>query len=281
MSKRPSLLFQLQQNLKSKLAIGESRHAAKHDGTASQKIFSYSTYRTYMNCGKRFTDYCKREFNCKTLEDCRAHADDYLQTRRDLSAWTQATERSALAKIYGVSSAEFISIAQERREDIKRSRQGISKDFSEERNADIVTFTKCTGIRRKELPNVRGSQFVMIGKTCYIKDVIGKGGKMRDVEIIGTQEQIGRIYTLCILAGNKKIFNSVPSHMPAHHYREEYATALYLKYARDLSRLPRSQIYACRKDKAGKHYDKHAMLIASHSLGHNRISVIADNYLLI
>jgi hypothetical protein len=37
--------------------------------------------------------------------------------------------------------------------------------------------------------------------------------------------------------------------------------------------------YICRKDKAGIVYDRRAMKIVSKQLGHNRISVIASDYL--
>ena len=39
------------------------------------------------------------------------------------------------------------------------------------------------------------------------------------------------------------------------------------------------QIGVCRKDEAGKKLDKAAMLVCSKALGHNRISVVADNYI--
>ena len=40
-----------------------------------------------------------------------------------------------------------------------------------------------------------------------------------------------------------------------------------------------SQVYACRKDEAGKKLDKAAMLVCSKALGHNRIDVVANNYI--
>lgn len=40
-----------------------------------------------------------------------------------------------------------------------------------------------------------------------------------------------------------------------------------------------SEVYICRKDEAGRKLDKAAMLVCSKALGHNRISVVADNYI--
>lgn len=74
-------------------------------------------------------------------------------------------------------------------------------------------------------------------------------------------------------------------------YRAEYATDIYRKYARPIEEIPydkvnkgtgkryQSEVYSCRKDEAGKKLDKVAMLVCSKALGHNRISVVADNYI--
>ena len=76
-----------------------------------------------------------------------------------------------------------------------------------------------------------------------------------------------------------------------HGYRGDYATAIYKAHAREIQDIPydrvnrgtgkryQSQVYTCRKDEAGKKLDKAAMLICSKALGHNRISVVADNYI--
>ena len=40
-----------------------------------------------------------------------------------------------------------------------------------------------------------------------------------------------------------------------------------------------SEVYICRKDEAGRKLEKAAMLVCSKALGHNRISVVADNYI--
>ena len=65
----------------------------------------------------------------------------------------------------------------------------------------------------------------------------------------------------------------------------------YKAHARKISEIPfdrankgtgkryQSDVYTCRKDEAGKKLDKAAMLVCSKALGHNRISVVADNYI--
>ena len=53
----------------------------------------------------------------------------------------------------------------------------------------------------------------------------------------------------------------------------------YDRVNRGTGKRYQSQVYTCRKDEAGKKLDKAAMLICSKALGHNRISVVADNYI--
>lgn len=52
-----------------------------------------------------------------------------------------------------------------------------------------------------------------------------------------------------------------------------------MRHARPIESLERAEKYICRKDKAGIVYDRRAMKIVSKQLGHNRISVIASDYL--
>lgn len=71
----------------------------------------------------------------------------------------------------------------------------------------------------------------------------------------------------------------------------KFCTAIYKARARAIEDIPydrvnrgtgrryQSEVYTCRKDEAGKKLDKAAMLICSKALGHNRISVVADNYI--
>ena len=53
----------------------------------------------------------------------------------------------------------------------------------------------------------------------------------------------------------------------------------YDKVNRGTGKRYQSEVYSCRKDEAGKKLDKAAMLVCSKALGHNRISVVADNYI--
>ena len=74
-------------------------------------------------------------------------------------------------------------------------------------------------------------------------------------------------------------------------YRADYANRVYKMFARNVDSIPydtyhhglrawiQSEVYICRKDEAGKRLDKQAMFKCSKALGHNRIDVVAINYL--
>ena len=118
----------------------------------------------------------------------------------------------------------------------------------------------------------------------------GKGGRERLSPIIGrfAWQIIGRIRETPV---EEKVWQYVNTNADIHGYRAEYATAIYKAHARPIQDIPydrvhrgtgrryQSDVYTCRKDEAGKKLDKAAMLVCSKALGHNRISVVADNYI--
>ncbi len=77
-----------------------------------------------------------------------------------------------------------------------------------------------------------------------------------------------------------------------HGYRAEYATDIYRAHARPIEEIPpttgstrergvnfRVMSTPAGKMNPGKKLDKKAMLICSKALGHNRIEVVANNYI--
>lgn len=118
----------------------------------------------------------------------------------------------------------------------------------------------------------------------------GKGGRERMSPIIG--KDAGQIIErMQNTPAEEKVWQFVHQSADIHSYRGDYATAIYKATARPIEEIPydrvnkgtgkryQSEVYVCRKDEAGKKLDKAAMLICSKALGHNRISVVADNYI--
>lgn len=281
---KKSLVDQVKQSLESKLAIGRSKPQDKLSENekkeiTSNYIYSWETYRSYLKHGCYFVLWCKENYRCKTLEQCRSYVDEWLENRKALSGSTQKLEASSLAKIFGCSTAEFIKTDERLRANIKRSRGTKKRDaqFSETKNNELVEFCRATGLRRAELSALIGNCLKEEDGRYYIIVRSGsKGGKYREVPVIGNIDLVVQIMNE---AGNKKVWDKIHNAADIHSYRGDYATAIYLANARPLDQIPKCDRYYCRKDKKGVWYDKEAMKLTSKALGHNRISVIAEHYL--
>lgn len=174
-----------------------------------------------------------------------------------------------------------------RRANIKRSRGDAVRDkhFSEKNNADLITFCKCSGLRRAELQDLRFEDFRLAapdgneGPGLYVHRST-KGGRVRRINFVGSKDEIALCCDIMSKSnGLTKVWGKVHSGADIHSYRADYATRVYQMYARPIATLNHDEIYYCRGDRKGTWLDKKAMLVASKALGHNRISIIASNYL--
>lgn len=80
---KKSLTKQIQDTLESKLRIGESKYEAKKEGVHTQYIYSYTTLKNYMRHCNYFAKFCKENYGCKTLAQCRPYIKEYMETRKD------------------------------------------------------------------------------------------------------------------------------------------------------------------------------------------------------
>lgn len=267
---------------KYKLGYGKAKHEIKDKHNATDVIHSEKTYKTYRQHVNQYADYCKKK-GIKTYEEAEKRVPEYMQyleEQKGYSASSLYTALCGLAKCFDKHTTEIDYKAPERsRSDIVRSRTPAQRDknFSAENNKPLIDFCESTGLRRDEVAHVNGSDLVLEHGKAYLKINKGtKGGKERKVEIIGNRQHV---INMCKTAGHGKVFAKVNSNADIHSYRGNYACALYKKYARPLEQIPKEDRYCCRGDMKGVILDKKAMKIASENLGHNRISVIASNYL--
>lgn len=288
---KKSLIRQVQENLQEKLSrgMGVSRHECKQNHATADKIFSINTFKTYLKANARFVFFCKENYGCKTLEDCRSHVDDYLQHRMEsgVSSFTTKMEASAIGKLYGESTTAFCPTPSRHRNAVVRSRgvKGMDRHFSEANNSRLVDFCRATGMRRMEVSSCRGNMLVPCETPkgdCFHGvgfQVVGKGGKVRIAPLCCSKEVADRIIQQCKEAGNGKLFEKVHAAADVHGYRAEYASNFYSAVARDTNTLKGHQRYVCRGDKAGVVYDRSALRQTSMALGHNRVEVVANSYL--
>lgn len=286
MSKNKSLRYQVKGALQNQLKIGQSRHNAKIESSTHNPdgIFSWGTYNSYLRQCELFVKWVKERYNCKTLDQAKEHASEYIQERVDkgLSAWTTKLDASAIAKLYKTTPTDLgIKTPPRYRADIKRSRGTKKHDkyFSEYANKDIIIFGKGTGLRRKELAAITPEDIYKSYGQLYVHVKNGKGGKKREVPVLPEYADHIFNYVNDRADLHSPIFTKIDNRLDEHSYRGQYATNWYDKLSRPIENIPKLDKYVCRKDKAGIVYDKKAMLQVSRFLGHNRIDVMAQSYL--
>ena len=250
-----SLIQQVKERLDGKLAIGESKYLAKLDGTYQDYIFSWDTYRSYLKHCCYFVRWCKEQdvdpflgHKPRTLEECRVFAERWIQhdIDRGLSAYTIKLELSALAKLYGCKTIDFhIKTPLRKRAGITRSRGNVARDkhFSITNNKDLVTFCQCTGLRRAELAQIRGTDLIEHeGKLCLIVKRATKGGRPRISPVVGSSEEIETVKRLCTEAGSNKIFPNPNGNADIHSFRAVYATRVYNEHKRELDEFKNERL---------------------------------------
>ena len=305
-SKNGSLTYQATRALSAKDRKGRSKHAAKEAGTAQEGIYSSSTMKAYLKHSNTFLRWAKEVHGVSTLAEARPYASDWLQHEADrgLSASTIKLERSALAKLFGVSGTELGATPPRSRATITRSRGAAIRDagFSRENNVVCVAAAECAGTRRNELRLLTGDKLLTRedGSYAVLLDRGTKGGRARVAPVVGPPEQVQTFIQAMKAAGSGRLLpNGVPSHADIHSMRGTYACRVYQQHARPVSEIKNqawwdkdkkngpsagrggyvSAVYQCRGDLKGLQLDKAAMQVTSEALGHGRISVIAAHYL--
>ena len=241
-----SLKQQVKEALDSKLAIGQSKYRAKLDGTYTEHIYAWETYRSYLNHSCYFVEWAKSQptdarlgHKPRTLDECRIFAEKWLQYNIDkgLSSYTIKLQLAALCKLYSCTSKDFDILTPSRlRSNITRSRKEVASDkmFSTKANKNIITFARCTGLRRAELAQIRSRDLLMVGGKPYLLITRGsKGGKHRLSPVVGSKEEVDLVIALCKNA-NGKVFKRVPSKMDVHSFRAEYTKRVYNLNKREL-----------------------------------------------
>ena len=140
----------------------------------------------------------------------------------------------------------------------------------------------------KQLKMLHDANLFEVEYFTYVRK--GKGGRQRLSPIVGKHaaQIVERIKDI---PRDSKVWQHVNSNADIHSYRSDYAVTIYKLCARPIEEIPfdrvnkgtgkkfQSDVYVCRKDESGKKLDKKAMLTCSKALGHNRIEVVANNYI--
>lgn len=165
------------------------------------------------------------------------------------------------------------------------SRQQIDDELAQ---LEAVPMEKRTPQQERRMAVLKDTELFQEEYFVLVRN--GKGGRERLSPIVGKDaSQI--IERMKDTPQGEKVWQHVHQCADIHAYRAVYATNIYKAHARKIEDIPydrvsektnrhyQSQVYACRKDEAGKKLDKAAMLVCSKALGHNRIDVVANNYI--
>ena len=295
-------------------AFGVSKKESVADGTAKDKIFSYGTYEAYWKHTKYFIKYIQEKHpECTTLKAAQKYMNEakalgklfgidpddenYFQPpKRERQEIVRSRVDRVRDKHFSKSNNDelikFCKGTGLRRSELLdlKGKDLITRDEIE---AEISQLEKLQEEshdpnRERRLDMLRDTRMFQGEYFTHVRN--GKGGRVRMSPIIGPNaEQI--IERMKNTAPDEKVWQHVSENADIHGYRAEYATEMYKAHARAIEDIPydrvnkgtgkkfQGDVYVCRKDEAGRKLDKAAMMICSKALGHNRIEVVANNYI--
>lgn len=291
---RKSIVKEAIDRLDGKMAIGQSRGKAKEAANAAGEsawafstglIHSFKTRTVYQQHVVRFIRWTRSAYSIKSLAELDPRADalatEWLQRERadDKSPYTLQAERAALRLFFDDRQlAARLAIPRRARESIRRSRgpAGHDRHFQPDNWPTLLNFIRASGLRRNELRLLRVGDILESDPEYFgqatVKVLNGKGGKPRTVPVL--PGYVGDVLAVKAGRGDEvRAFERIPKHLDVHHYRREYAKALYLHYALGWS-LPPATGRLKRND-----YDRAAAQRVSWALGHNRIDVVLRHYI--
>jgi integrase len=290
LGKRPSIIRAAITRLDQKMAIGESRFAAKvaareEDPSlwsfSTGKIHSHVTRADYQQHILAFVNWVRERHTIRTLEQLDARASaltaEYLAERltSNYSPYTLQAVRSALRLFFGERDlADEVKLPHREREGITRSRGSAKRDadFQPANWQPLIQFLQGTGLRRMEITALQARD-VRVNDDGRAEVYIhaGKGGRPRTV--IARQGFTAAV--LVVIQGHQPdehVFPRIPSHLDIHALRREFAQGLYQEVSG--RPLPPATGRLRRSD-----YDLAAVEIVSKQLGHNRVDVVLRHYL--
>lgn len=313
MAKKQTIEHIIHSTLKDKIAFGQSKYAEKQNlgfGESSYKIFSYSTYNTYLKECKAYGEWLKEEKGINKIdkiEKTEEYAKEYLQNRLDsgVSVYTVKMERSALGMLYGKKIE--IDVPKRDNKAIKRSRNDVENDRHYARNGkykDVFVVGLATGCRRKDLINLTTNSLVEKDGHLYVQIFCSKGGRNRISPVREEYaEQVREIISKRQREGKNKVFDKIPSKIDIHSLRREYCKGLYKDITGDrqlrddiLKNYPPRKELKTNIDKNGHKYtkeiksdyyrdrdgnvwDRDDVFLLSQALGHSRLEVSCTHYL--
>lgn len=140
----------------------------------------------YIRDARKFIKFCREQFDCKTLEECQTHLQDYADwlVSHGYSASTIHTYLVAAVKACG-NKVKLSDIQKPIRHtsQYKRGRGSLSSsvkqaDMYDPSHAKLYEFCRRVGLRRNEIANIKGSDLIFDkDNNHWCIKTIGKGKK--------------------------------------------------------------------------------------------------------
>lgn len=137
--------------------VRESLNRYQHDLTRQQ----------YTRNMKYFVQYCREEHNCRTLDECRTHIEEYINTLID-NGMSASTIHTYAAAISATLRIPLNTIKKPKRiiSEFTRGRKEIqyphsSQDLENPAYQRLIAFAKKCGIRRTEYAKLKKSDWVI------------------------------------------------------------------------------------------------------------------------
>lgn len=226
MAKKQTIKHMIHSTLREKIAFGESKHFDKRElgfGESTYKIYSYSTYDTYLKECMAYGEWLKDNKGISKITDLSVteqYAKEYIQYRLScgVSVYTAKLERSALSMLYGKRIE--IEMPKRKNKAIKRSREETSNDRHISRGGkhkDIFTVALATGTRRCDIKNLNLDSLIEKNGLLYLKIERSKGGRDRLAPILEEYRQdIIDIFEQAKKDEKTRLFEHIPAKIDVH-----------------------------------------------------------------
>lgn len=192
----------------------------------------------YIKNYKKFIDFCRKNYNCKSKAECEEYIQDYVAylVKSDKSAATIHTYLAPICAYHKISMAE-IEKPIRKISDIKRSRNRDNRmirsgqNYKNDKFKHLVCFQTAVGIRRAELKKIQYDDLVVdeSGYTC-IRVKRGKGAKMQLQRIL--PEDVDMVKEYFNTPGTGRLFkeSDFDNKLDLHHLRALQAQRAYKYY---------------------------------------------------
>ena len=198
------------------------------------------TKKQYEHHAKKFVDYCRTNFNCKTYEECLEHVQDYVNDLIQQGYTPSSVHTFAVAVSQGFNYP-LSSINKEKRKisEYTRGRNvdslnitSAKNDLFDERWSYLTKFQSCAGIRRNDLKNLcgRNLKYDESNNLCLELEK-SKGKKYHLQRILPEDEEFIKSYFEGV-GPNEKVFKKelFNNNLNLHYYRAQHARECYFYY---------------------------------------------------